>query len=208
MSILIHFTPNGLPPAADSSYFWGNPPQITGFTTAAPQQSTAQTDDSVFIAQINCAELAPFDKKGLLPHSGFLCFRGDIAYFLGLESSPPQSLGEWDKGVEIVYLEELPETAMPHRPDAEEPPLKPLLISFEAGSAYADGLKLLGQPYESEEVYNYFDTEWILLLQLDSVENNDFELRFYDMGFLYLMIEKKRLEQRDFSQVKAFLTTL
>ena len=69
------------------------------------------------------------------------------------------------------------------------------------------GFRLLGKPYE-EEVEDAFQEDWIQLLQLDSDTNDYFDLRFYDMGLLYLMIEGNRLKQCDFSHVRPFMTSL
>jgi uncharacterized protein YwqG len=77
----------------------------------------------------------------------------------------------------------------------------------EEGMVRDMGFRLLGKPYE-EEVDDSFDKEWVQLLQLDTEENGYFDLRFYDMGLLYVMIERDRLLRRDFSHLRAFMTSL
>lgn len=55
-----------------------------------------------FICQINCEDIAPFDKDGLLPHEGMLYFFGAVDELLGYEAPVPTPIGEWPKGRVVV----------------------------------------------------------------------------------------------------------
>lgn len=47
--------------------------------------------------------------------------------------------------------------------------------------------------------------KWILLLQVDTISNETYELMFYDCGRLYFYIDEKDLEQKNFSRVRYFI---
>ena len=55
-----------------------------------------------FICQIDCADLAPYDKDGIFPEDGMFYFFGAIDYFLGYESPIRIPIGEWPKGYIVV----------------------------------------------------------------------------------------------------------
>ena len=80
-------------------------------------------------------------------------------------------------------------------------------ITFSEGPVRADGFRLLGKPYE-EDVDNEFGTGWVQLLQLDTDANDYFDLRFYDMGLLYLMINVDQLQEGIFSRIRPYMTSL
>lgn len=48
-----------------------------------------------FICQIDCEDIAPFDKEGLLPHEGMLYFFAAIDEFIGYDS---RSISRSDAG--------------------------------------------------------------------------------------------------------------
>ena len=50
-----------------------------------------------FICQIDCEDIAPFDKEGLLPHEGMLYFFAAIDEFIGYDSPEHFPLGRWPK---------------------------------------------------------------------------------------------------------------
>ena len=121
----------------------------------------------------------------------------------------PYGLGEWPEGaVRVFYVDVLSEQQLRRiNPFEEDDMIQPHLVTFSKGSEREMGFRLLGKPYE-EEVEHTFGNDWVLLLQLDTDANNYFDLRFYDMGLLYLMIEEERLKRHDFSHVRAYMTSL
>ena len=88
---------SGLPVGA--SRFGGQPDVPAGFTwpvfeTAVPEDETVKPRPLAFLAQFDCASLAPLDREGLLPKTGLLSF----FYELGSPSNQytraqPASLG-------------------------------------------------------------------------------------------------------------------
>ncbi len=188
-----------------SSYFW-DAPQLP-----SPDLYPLTTDDEgneypmQFICQINCRELP---SNEWLPKKGMLYFFGEIDYYLGYDVKQPYGLGEWpEDAVKVIYADVEPEQLKRFNPFEEEDMTPPHTITFSKGSDRDMGFRLLGKPYE-EEVEDAFQEDWIQLLQLDSDTNDYFDLRFYDMGLLYLMIEGNRLKQCDFSHVRPFMTSL
>ena len=55
-----------------------------------------------FICQINCEDIAPFDKENLLPHEGMLYFFAAIDKWIGYDSPTTNGAGEWQKGHFVV----------------------------------------------------------------------------------------------------------
>lgn len=56
-------------------------------------------------------------------------------------------------------------------------------------------------PRDKQEAKDHSLKDWILLFQLDTVENGDFELMFGDCGRIYFYIRKKDLAERNFENV-------
>ena len=71
-----------------------------------PTYEDEEGDDChyVFVAQINCEEVAPFDKENRLPHTGMLYFFAKIDYYMGEFLAEPMCDGFWDLGdVKVLY---------------------------------------------------------------------------------------------------------
>lgn len=188
-----------------SSYFW-DAPQLP-----SPDLYPLTTDDEgnlypmQFICQINCLDLPPNE---WLPKSGMLYFFGEIDYYLGYEVKQPYGLGEWpEDAVKVIFANVPLEELQRVNPFEEEDMIPPHSIAFSKGAERGMGFRLLGKPYE-EEVEDAFHEGWVQLLQLDTDANDYFDLRFYDMGLLYLMIEQERLRQCDFSHIRPYMTSL
>jgi uncharacterized protein YwqG len=71
------------------------------------------------------------------------------------------------------------------------------------GYSLADGLPEIPEP-ELTEITAH-ETDWVLLLQLDSVDTEDFELMFGDCGRIYYYIRKDDLAARRFDRVHLIL---
>ena len=156
-------------------------------------------DPMTFICQIRLQDIAAYDSKNLLPHTGMLYFFADIDYFLGnLEADSP-GMGQWDKDrYRVLYAPET-EHLDTHRIVCEDGTafgLPAQELSFVPCEERADGFKLLGKPYfeETEEEYPHY----ISLLQLDC--NDDWRLQFYDCGMLNFLITPEDLAARKWEQ--------
>jgi uncharacterized protein YwqG len=83
------------------SKWWGDPdmPENMQYPTMEVSED-GQTYDYplTFICQINCEDIAPFDKDGKLPHEGMLYFFAAVDDYLGYESPVQNPQGEWPKG--------------------------------------------------------------------------------------------------------------
>lgn len=215
------------PAEASDSFFWGHPfvpekfdypfydlhIEQDGSTTPLQESSDCGSqENSMFpmtlIAQINCEQASRYDTSKLLPEKGFLYFFANIDYFLD-SGDYCEGLGEWrEQSIKIYYSDVEASALKPMQVFDED--IRPYGIDFgyESSHQVEDGHKLLGLPYDYDEVSEHFGHDWVLLFQLDSDETEDFNLRFFDMGTLYFMVERKRLKKRDFSNVKAYLTSL
>ena len=187
------------------SKWWGNPdmPPKMGYPMIDGYPLT-------FLCQIDCEDIASFDKDGLLPHTGMLYFFAAIDEYLGYEVPHEHSgFGKWPKNaVAVKYVPEINmETfdsfIMVDDEDNElsEPALR---LRFEECADNADGLKLLGLPF-FEDVRQQ-NGDCISLLQLDGDEA--LGLCFSDSGTLNILIRKQGLKAAEWKQAFGFLHSL
>lgn len=183
------------------SKWWGNPDIPEGFSF----------DDSLmFLCQIRCEDLTSLDKENRLPHKGMLYFFCDIPYYLGFydEFEPPYGR-LWDSDyVKVYYVEDVVEEEFRQIVFDDDflPFIRERKIEFIQTNEDDYGHKLLGSPCQFE--YEDWDEPcqgWINLLQIDSDEDDDYNLMFMDMGVLYVIINPDDLRVKDFSKVKAYL---
>lgn len=93
------------------SKWWGDP----DFPAEMKYPSIEVNDEGemyeyplTFICQINCEDIAVFDKEDLLPHEGMLYFFGAIDRYIGYDSPVENGPGEWPKGQVVVkYAKEI-----------------------------------------------------------------------------------------------------
>jgi uncharacterized protein YwqG len=162
-----------------------------------------------FICQINCEDIAPYDKEGRLPHEGMLYFFAALDEWLGYESATHNGLGEWPKGEFVVkYAKSINFETFQSciLVDDEDQPLTDpeLEIVFSECDDAADGIKLLGVPFFEDVRQQYPDM--LSLLQLD--ENEEIGLRFYDGGNLNLLMKESDLKFGNWKRGKAYLHSL
>ena len=162
-----------------------------------------------FICQINCEDIAPYDKDNRLPHEGMLYFFAALDEWLGYESATHNGLGEWPKGEFVVkYAKSINFETFQSciLVDDEDQPLTDpeLEIVFSECDDAADGIKLLGVPFFEDVRQQYPDM--LSLLQLD--ENEEIGLRFYDGGNLNLLMKESDLKFGNWKRGKAFLHSL
>ncbi|MBR4566512.1 MAG: DUF1963 domain-containing protein [Prevotella sp.] len=191
--------------ADGTSYFW-DAPQLPAGTDLYPYYLNEDNEEQPlqFICQLNLAKLP----KSELPSKGMLYFFGLIDYYLGYDVPYEFGTGWWGEGsVRAVYVEDTDVPLERQNPYTEDDMIPPHLITFQETLQRSDGMRLLGEPFE-DEVSMEIPEGWTLLLQLDSDENEHFSLMFHDMGLLYIIIEEERLKKGDFSNLRAYMTSM
>lgn len=183
------------------SKWWGAPdlPAGSPYPVVPCSEEGDEWDEPLtFICQIRCEDIAALDPDGLLPHEGMLYFFAAIDYFLGMDCPLPTRLGEWSPElVRVMYspsCEGLEPYEMYWDESGESVFMPAEKLDFEACGACEEGYKLLGRP-AMIEINEEYDDDYVSLLQID--ENDDWGLRFYDCGMLFLLIRKSQLLGKD-----------
>ena len=159
-----------------------------------------------FICQINCEDIAPYDKEGKLPHEGMLYFFGAIDEWLGYESPTTQGAGEWPKGhVVVKYAKSINfetfQTCMLVDDDDQQLTEGELEIVFSDCEEDAEGLKLLGKPCKESVRGEYPELCNFLQLSSDAAGG----MSFPDGATLNIMIKDSDLKFGNWKKTKAFL---
>lgn len=196
-------------PLTGKSKWWGEPdmPEELDWPTVMVRDEDGESYDDplTFVCQIRCADIAPFDPDGLLPHEGMLYFFAALDYFLGdLDTPAYPGMGEWKKEYfRVLYSSSLDQLHTHHLnyPDGTQATMPAEAISFRKSSKDDDGLRLLGYPY-LEEVRQEM-TGWLSLLQVD--ESDRWGLTFHDSGMLNFLIRPEDLQQRRWDQTTCYL---
>lgn len=158
------------------SKWWGDPDMPEGMTYPTVQVTEdGETYDYplTFICQINCEDIAPYDKEGRFPSEGMLYFFAAIDKWLGYDSPTSNDTGEWTKGhVAVKYAKSINfETFQSCMmiDDEDQALTEPeLTVTFEECEDDAPGIKILGVP-ASEETNGKYDG-YVNLLQIDNEE--------------------------------------
>jgi uncharacterized protein YwqG len=184
-----------------SSKSFGNPDVWEGFEWPAIEED-GELYDLTFMCQINCAEIAAFDKDGKLPKTGMLYF------FYDLDEMPSTPSAE--QAAKVLYyngnIDSLRQIKLVDE-DGEDLSVKEMKLDFEiVDDGYLDDADathlILGTPsldYGTD--YDMID-DWQMLLQIDSMETDEVVINFTDEGVLCFFIDPKKLENRDFSDVR------
>lgn len=191
------------------SKWWGDPdmPENMQYPTVEATEDGEKFDYPLtFICQINCEDIAAFDKEGRLPHEGMLYFFGAIDEWLGYESPTSQGMGEWPKGhVVVKYAKtinfETFQTCMLVDDDDQQLTETELEIVFSECDDNAEGLKLLGTPCKEETSGNYPDLGNLLQLTSDAVGG----MQFPDGAVLNIMMKDSDLKFGNWKKTKTFL---
>ena len=133
------------------SKWWGDPdmPENMQYPTMEVTEDGETFDYPLtFICQINCEDIAPYDKEGKLPHEGMLYFFAAIDDYIGYESPVHNPEGEWPKGrVAVKYAKSINfetfQTCMLVGDDDEQLTEPELEIVFSECADDEDGIKLL-----------------------------------------------------------------
>lgn len=87
------------------SKWWGDPdmPENMQYPTMQVTEDGETYDYPLtFVCQINCEDIAKYDKEGKLPHEGMLYFFAAVDDYIGYESPVENPMGEWPKGRFVV----------------------------------------------------------------------------------------------------------
>lgn len=191
------------------SKWWGDPdmPENMQYPTVEVTEDGESFDYPLtFICQINCEDIAPFDKEGKLPHEGMLYFFGAIDEWLGYESPTSQGTGEWPKGhVVVKYAKSINfetfQTCMLVDDEDQQLTEGELEILFSECEDDADGLKILGSPCKESVRNEYKELGNFLQLASDTVGG----VNFPDNASLNIMIKDSDLKFGNWKKTKAYL---
>lgn len=195
------------------SKWWGNPdlpPRMK-----YPMMDYIDEDGAVdkypltFICQIDCSEIAPYDRNGLLPHEGMLYFFAAIDYFLGYDCPESFPLGKWPKkGVAVRYARHIDmetfNTCILVDEDEKELAEPARAIEFSECEEEDYGHKLLGVPF-FDDVRGQTES-CINLLQID--EDEELHITFYDCGTFNIMLDADAFRERNWKRAFGFLHSL
>lgn len=87
------------------SKWWGDPdmPENMQYPTMeVTEEGETYEYPLTFVCQINCEDIAEYDKENRLPHEGMLYFFAAIDDYIGYESPVRNPIGEWPKGRFVV----------------------------------------------------------------------------------------------------------
>ncbi len=186
------------------SHWWGAPdlPEEVPF----PYVTLGEGDEEyyeplTFICQIKLSDIAALDHGNLLPHSGMLYFFAPLDYFMGEYET---EVDYHDAPVVIYSPEE--EGLQPYSicwEGTDESIFRPAeAIDFSAVMGdTVDGHILLGKPYQDEITDEHPDC--LSLLQID--EDDRWNLRFFDCGMYYFLINPQHLAHRQWDKVEGAL---
>ncbi|MBR5299511.1 MAG: DUF1963 domain-containing protein [Bacteroidales bacterium] len=155
------------------SKWWGDPdmPENMQYPTMEVKEDGETFDYPLtFVCQINCEDIAPFDKKGKFPHEGMLYFFAAIDDYIGYESPLQNPLGEWPKGRLVVkYAKSINfetfQTCMLVGDEDEQLTEPELTITFSECEDSENGIKMLAGCDEE----NYPDHVSLLQIASDAV---------------------------------------
>lgn len=190
-----------------SSKWWGDPdmPENMQYPTVKVTEEGESYDYPLtFLCQINCEDIAPFDKENKLPHEGMLYCFAAIDKWIGYDSPTENGAGEWSKGHFVVkYAKainfETFQSCM--LVDEEDQTLteREMEITFSECDDNENCLKLLGNPSSSDVCNKY--PELMNFLQI--VRTNGLDLEFE--GQLNLLVKPSDLGYQNWKKTVAFL---
>ena len=186
------------------SKWWGDPdmPENMQYPTMEVTEDGETYDYPLtFICQINCEDIAPFDKENRLPHEGMLYFFAAVDDYIGYESPVHNPAGEWPKGrVMLKYAKtinfETFQTCMLVGDEDEQLTENELEIVFSGCEDEAEGIKMLSNDLPD----GYPDHINLLKLVSDSVSGLDF-----GSGRLDFVIKNSDLGFGNWKKTKAVL---
>lgn len=186
------------------SKWWGDPdmPENMQYPTMEVNDEGETFDYPLtFVCQINCEDIAPFDKEGKLPHEGMLYFFAAIDDYIGYESPVQNPVGEWPKGRLVVkYAKainfETFQTCMLVGDEDEQLTEPELTITFSECEDSENGIKMLAEV--ADEGY----PDHISLLQIASDAIGVIELKDQTINVL---MKESDLKFGNWKRAKAVL---
>ncbi len=165
--------------------------------------------DMTFMCQINCEEVAAYDEEGLLPDRGMLYFFYNMAEMPAtpnvLDAAAVIYDENFDRSEKLELFDEegedisLPEYKMEFAFESnKEHALLPEMLNIEDDIEYEED-----DVFETEEDDEQRSDD-IILLQLDSFDADDVSVDFKG-GTLCFLINKEKLVERDFSDVRVMI---
>jgi uncharacterized protein YwqG len=184
------------------SKWWGDPdmPENMQYPTMEITEDGETFDYPLtFICQINCEDIAAFDKEGKLPHEGMLYFFAAIDDYIGYESPVHNPEGEWPKGRLVVkYAKSINfetfQTCMLVGDEDEQLTEPELGITFSECGDDEDGIKMLVNDNQSADI--------IKLMQICSDQNGNLD---FGAGHLDIVIKDSDLKFGNWKRSKAIL---
>lgn len=186
------------------SKWWGDPdmPENMQYPTMEVTEEGETYDYPLtFICQINCEDIAPFDKEGSLPHEGMLYFFAAIDDYIGYESPVHNPSGEWPKGrIMVKYAKSINfetfQTCMLVGDEDEQLTEPELEIVFSECNDDAEGIKMLSRVVPEEY------PEHLNLLELVSEQTSGLD---FGSGKLEILIKESDLKFGNWKRAKAVL---
>ncbi len=159
-----------------------------------------------FLCQIDCVDIAPYDKEGILPQEGMFYFFSTFEYFLGYDTPVRIPVGEWPKGYTVVkYTKSInPETFQSFvMTDDEDQPLShpPFAIEFSICDDDESGLKLLGKSSNKDVTTDYHDHINFLQLATDSLLGLDLK----EEGLINILIKPSDIQYGNWKLTRTHL---
>ncbi len=130
-------------------------------------------DSEIFFCQLRCSDIAPFDREGVLPHSGY------IYVFLDIGTAPYKA--------RVLYYDGKPDTVVDNfNGEADELFTQSWTMNFFLTDEAAEGNKLLGTPAD----WQYGGEKPRVFLQYDPLDAPMGFLGAMD-GFAYFLFEER-----------------
>ena len=191
------------------SKWWGDPdmPENMQYPTVEVTEDEETYDYPLtFLCQINCEDIAPYDKDGKLPHEGMLYFFAAVDEWLGYESPTTQGAGEWPKGhVVVKYAKSINfetfQTCMLVDDDDQQLTDTELEIVFSECEDDADGIKILGNSADETVRNKYPDLGNLLQLTSDAMSG----IQFPENMKLNILMKESDLKFGNWKKTKAYL---
>ena len=189
------------------SKWWGDPDMPEGM----PYPTVQVTEDGetydyplTFVCQINCEDIAPYDKEGRFPREGMLYFFAALDKWIGYDSPTSNDRGEWTKGhVVVKYAKSINfetfQSCMMVDDDGEALTEREMEIVFSECPDDENCIKLLGSASSADVAAKYEGLENLLQIVRDTNLDVEFE------GQLNLMIRPSDLHYGNWKKTIAHL---
>lgn len=210
--IYLKITKPDKPLDSGASRFWGDPdlPKDFNFPSYIDENDGEEYNYN-FICQINLEELANTGIPTSLPKKGLLSFFAKIDHYLGFFDASIDISGfiSDPDAVRVLYFPSCDDLVRNVLVDDEEDPVSPAerQIEFRAErEPLTMEHALFAEPTHREWVtWDPPFEDWQILLQIDSDEDDDFNLNFCDCGVLDFLISPDNLKHNRFDDVRAIV---